>query len=71
MRRLIVFNNLTLNGYFTGIDGDFAWAHAGGDDREFEDLYGNLWDLLQVRSLAGLRNVRARRANANMKRSKE
>jgi len=37
MRRLIVFNNITLDGYFTGVNGDFSWAHgaAGSDDAEF------------------------------------
>ncbi len=27
MRRLIVFNQITLDGYFTGPNGDFSWAH--------------------------------------------
>ncbi len=36
MRRLVVFNNVTLDGYFTGISGDFSWAHAGSDDAEFQ-----------------------------------
>jgi dihydrofolate reductase len=35
MRKLVVFNNLTLDGYFTGADGDFRWAHEGSDDAEF------------------------------------
>ena len=35
MRRLSVFNTVTLDGYFTGIDGDMSWAHAGSDDLEF------------------------------------
>ena len=35
MRRLSVFNNISLDGYFTGADGDFSWAHAGGDDAEW------------------------------------
>jgi crotonobetainyl-CoA:carnitine CoA-transferase CaiB-like acyl-CoA transferase/dihydrofolate reductase len=35
MRKLLVFNNLTLDGYFTGVNGDFSWAHAGSDDPEF------------------------------------
>jgi dihydrofolate reductase len=35
MRKLVVFNNITLDGYFTGVDGDFSWAHVGGDDAEF------------------------------------
>ena len=35
MRRLIVFNNITLDGYFSGVSGDFSWAHTGGEDPEF------------------------------------
>ena len=27
MRRLIVFNSITLDGYFTGKDGDMSWSH--------------------------------------------
>jgi dihydrofolate reductase len=36
MRKLVVFNNVTLDGYFTGAGGDFSWAHAGGDDPEYQ-----------------------------------
>jgi dihydrofolate reductase len=35
MRKLVVFNNVTLDGYFTGLSGDFSWAHSGSDDAEF------------------------------------
>ena len=35
MQKLAVFNNVTLDGYFTGINGDFSWARAGYDDAEF------------------------------------
>ena len=35
MRKLVVFNNVTLDGYFTGVGGDFSWAHTGNDDAEF------------------------------------
>ena len=35
MRKLVVFNNVALDGYFTGVDGDFSWAHTGSDDAEF------------------------------------
>jgi dihydrofolate reductase len=35
MRRLVVFNQVTLDGYFTGDGGDFSWAHRGSDDPEF------------------------------------
>ncbi len=35
MQKLIVFNNVTLDGYFTGANGDFSWAHSGNDDAEF------------------------------------
>jgi dihydrofolate reductase len=35
MRRLAVFNNVTLDGYFTGLNGDLSWAHSGSEDAEF------------------------------------
>jgi dihydrofolate reductase len=35
MPRLVVFNNVTLDGYFSGADADFSWAHRGSDDAEF------------------------------------
>ena len=35
MKRLAVFNSVTLDGYFTGKDGDLSWAHEGSDDPEF------------------------------------
>ncbi len=35
MRKLVVFNNVTLDGYFAGANGDFSWAHSGNDDPEF------------------------------------
>ena len=33
MRKLIVFNSVTVDGYFTGADGDMSWAH--NDDPEW------------------------------------
>lgn len=36
MRRLIVFNNITLDGYFTGPGGDFSWAHGAADSADAE-----------------------------------
>jgi dihydrofolate reductase len=35
MRKLIVFNHVTLDGYFVGANGDFSWAHNGNDDPEY------------------------------------
>jgi len=35
MRKLIVFNHITLDGYFVGVKGDFSWAHTGNDDAEY------------------------------------
>jgi dihydrofolate reductase len=35
MRKLIVFNNVSLDGYFTSANGDFSWAHRGPADVEF------------------------------------
>ncbi len=35
MRKLVVFNSVTLDGYFAGLNGDFSWAHSGSDDADF------------------------------------
>lgn len=35
MRKLIVFNHVTLDGYFVGLNGNLSWAYAGNDDEEF------------------------------------
>ena len=32
MQRLIVFNNITLDGYFTDANNDMSWAHKNADD---------------------------------------
>jgi dihydrofolate reductase len=36
MRRLVVFNSVTLDGYFTGAAGDMSWAHRAERDAEFD-----------------------------------
>jgi dihydrofolate reductase len=40
MQRLIVFNNVTLDGYFAGANGDFSWAHGENKDAEFDAFVG-------------------------------
>jgi dihydrofolate reductase len=40
MQKLIVFNNVTLDGYFAGANGDFSWAHSGNKDAEFDAFVG-------------------------------
>jgi dihydrofolate reductase len=35
MSKLIVFNSISLDGYFTGVNGDLSWAHGGNDDAEY------------------------------------
>jgi len=35
MRKLVVFNNATLDGYFSGIGGDISWAHKRDEDAEW------------------------------------
>ena len=35
MRKLTVFNHVTLDGYFTGPGGDLSWAHRASDDAEW------------------------------------
>jgi len=37
MRKLIVFNHVSLDGYFVGANGDSGWAHANNDDPEFTE----------------------------------
>ncbi|WP_158943043.1 dihydrofolate reductase family protein [Granulicella sp. S190] len=38
MRRLSVFNHVSLDGYFVGANGDFSWAHNGNDDPEYAEF---------------------------------
>jgi dihydrofolate reductase len=35
MRKLVAFNNVTLDGYFSGMSGDISWAHKGNEDAEW------------------------------------
>jgi dihydrofolate reductase len=35
MPKLIVFNNITVDGYFTDANGDMSWAYRAGDDPEW------------------------------------
>jgi dihydrofolate reductase len=35
MRRLVSFTQVTLDGYFTGRNGDLSWAHEGNQDAEW------------------------------------
>jgi dihydrofolate reductase len=42
-RRLIVFNQVTLDGYFSGEDGDLSWAHHSPGDVEWNTFVsGNM-----------------------------
>jgi dihydrofolate reductase len=38
MRSLAVFDHVTLDGYFTGQNNDFSWAHRGKPDPQFDDF---------------------------------
>ena len=38
MRKLDVFNSVTLDGYFSGADGDMSWAHNVAPDAEFQSF---------------------------------
>jgi dihydrofolate reductase len=40
MRKIKVFESITVDGYFTGAGGDMDWAHAGREDAEFADWVG-------------------------------
>ena len=35
MRRLIVFNNVTVDGYFATANGEMQWAHRNAQDQEY------------------------------------
>jgi dihydrofolate reductase len=38
MRRLTVFNNVSLDGYFVDANGDMSWAHGAKQDAEWNDF---------------------------------
>jgi dihydrofolate reductase len=38
MRKLSVFNNVSLDGYYTDVDNDYSWAHAGAGDPELMEF---------------------------------
>ncbi len=38
MPRLVVFNNISLDGYFTGSDGDLGWAYEGRNDPDYDSF---------------------------------
>ncbi|AKJ01533.1 dihydrofolate reductase [Archangium gephyra] len=38
MRRLTVFNNVSLDGYFVDANGDMSWAHRANQDAEWNDF---------------------------------
>jgi dihydrofolate reductase len=40
MKKLRVFESISIDGYFTDRDGDMSWAHAGQDDPEFAAWVG-------------------------------
>jgi dihydrofolate reductase len=40
MRKLRVFESISIDGYFTDVDDDMMWAHAGREDPEFAAWVG-------------------------------
>jgi dihydrofolate reductase len=40
MRKLRVFESISVDGYFTDANGDMSWAHTGRDDPEFNEWVG-------------------------------
>jgi dihydrofolate reductase len=40
MRKLTVFESVSVDGYFSGAGADMGWAHAGREDAEFADWVG-------------------------------
>lgn len=41
MKKLRVFESISIDGYFTDANDDIAWAHAGRDDPEFTKWIGS------------------------------
>ena len=41
MRKLVVFNQVTLDGYFAGVGGDIGWAHKHENDEEWNTFVAN------------------------------
>ena len=41
MRKLTVFNHISLDGYFVSGSGDMSWAHQGSDDAEYQAFVSN------------------------------
>ena len=39
MRKLTVFNHVTLDGYFTDPKGDMSWAHKDPSDAEYASMW--------------------------------
>lgn len=38
MRKLVAFEQVTLDGFFTSLDGDISWAHKAPQDEEWNDF---------------------------------
>jgi dihydrofolate reductase len=38
MPRLVVFENVTLDGFFAGVNGDISWAHREAKDPEWDEF---------------------------------
>jgi len=38
VRKVRVFNNISMDGYFTDANNDYSWTHEGADDREMMDF---------------------------------
>lgn len=41
MRKLTVFNHISLDGYFVSASGDMSWAHQGSEDAEYQAFVAN------------------------------
>jgi len=40
MAKLSVFNSVSMDGYFTGVNGDLSWAHSVPQDAEWAEFVG-------------------------------
>jgi dihydrofolate reductase len=52
VRKLRVFESISVDGYFTDANGDISWTHAGRNDAEFADWVGAMMEAYWPTDLA-------------------
>jgi hypothetical protein len=59
MRELRLFESISIDGYFTGVNDDMSWAHAGSQYAEFSDSVWNNSYLLNDNLVKAVRDLKA------------